>query len=123
MLSKKDLEAIRKIIREELKDALVRTVTVERGPETQGDPEKVIKEEEWNVLDFMAAYLPKVEGSVRGMQEDVDKTKNQVHHMAGIMVGLEKPIMAIGEAAQTAIENKAKQVAIENGAGDVSIPE
>ena len=112
MLSKKDLEAIRGIIREELKDALVRTVTVERGAEKQGDPEKVIKEEQWNVLDFMAAYLPKVEGSIRGMQEDVDKTKNQVHQMTGIMIGLEQPITAIGEAAQVALENQEQNVSI-----------
>ena len=104
MISKKDLVAIRAIIQEELQTALVRKVTVERGPDKQGDPEKVIKEEEWNVLDFMAAYLPKVEGAIRGVQADVDTAKNQVHHMTGIMIGQESSIMALGQAAQLAIE-------------------
>lgn len=78
MLTKNDKQAIRTMIQEELKDALCRKVTIERGPRQQGDPEKVIKEEEWNVLDFMATYLPRIEAALRGMQEDVDKAKNGV---------------------------------------------
>lgn len=78
MLTKGDRQAIRTMIREELKDALCRKITIERGPRQQGDPEKVVKEEEWNVLDFLAVYLPKIEGALRGMQEDVDKTSNKV---------------------------------------------
>ena len=105
MLSKRDIKIVREIIQEELKAALVRTVTIERGPEKQGDPEKVVKEEQWNVLDFMAAYMPKIEGALRGVQADVDQAKNQVHHMTGIMLGQEQSIMALGKAAQLAIEN------------------
>lgn len=78
MLTQNDRSAIRALIQDELKLALCRKITIERGPRTQGDPEKVIKEEEWNVLDFMAVYLPRIEGALRGMQEDVDKTKNTV---------------------------------------------
>jgi hypothetical protein len=74
----KDKEEIRKIVQDELKLALCRKITIERGPSQQGDPEKVIKEEEWNVLDFMAAYAPRIEAALRGMQADVDRTKNKV---------------------------------------------
>lgn len=93
---------VREIIREELKAALVRMVTVERGPRQQGDPEKVIKEEEWNLLDFMAAYLPKIEGALRGMQEDTDKTKNRVAEsvqrleaIGSILLGMESAAKAL----------------------------
>jgi hypothetical protein len=78
MLTQKDKREIRKIFQEELKTALLRTITIERGPKKQGDPEKVIKEEEWHVLDFLAAYLPKIEAALRGSQEDIDHAKNQV---------------------------------------------
>lgn len=78
MITKKDEQKIKNIIREELKEALFRKITIERGPDKQGDPEKRVAEEEWNVLDFLAVYLPKVEGALRGAQADVDRTKNQV---------------------------------------------
>jgi len=78
MLTKKDKEEIRQIFKEELREALFRTVTIERGPRGPGDPEKVIKEEQWHVLDFLAAYMPKIEAALRGMQKDVDQAKNKV---------------------------------------------
>ncbi|MBW2024364.1 MAG: hypothetical protein JRH08_00745 [Deltaproteobacteria bacterium] len=97
MLSKKDKEEIRQMIQEELKAALFRKITIERGPRKQGDPEKVIKEEEWNVLDFLAAYLPRIEAAMRGMQEDLDHTKNKVETynrkleaVAQTLLGMEK---------------------------------
>lgn len=97
MLSKKDLENIRQIIKEELTEFLVRTVTIERGPEKQGDSEKVIKEEQWNILEFMAAYQPKVEAAIRGMQEDLDKTKNNINVLNNIMLGYEDSIIRLCE--------------------------
>lgn len=53
MLTKKDKREIREIIQEELKTALFRKITIERGPRKQGDPEKAIKEEDWNILDVI----------------------------------------------------------------------
>jgi len=78
MITKKDEARLREMIQEELKAALYRTITIERGPRKQGDPEKVIKDEEWNVLDFFVVYLPKIEAALRGMQEDLDHTKNNL---------------------------------------------
>lgn len=72
-------KTLRKIIREELALALTRTLLVETGPKNQGDPEgKVTKEININMLDFWTEYAPKIEGALRGMQEDVDHTKNRV---------------------------------------------
>jgi len=78
MLSKRDREEIQKIVQDELKNALFRTITIERSARQQNEPEKVIRDEEWNVLDFLATYIPRIEGALRGLQEDVDKMKNHV---------------------------------------------
>ncbi len=103
MLTKKDKEEIRSIIQEELKGALFRMITIERGPDKQGDPEKRVAEEEWNVLDFLAFYLPKIEAALRGTQEDVDKTKNQVFKQSD-------QIQVVGNTLM-ALENSAKNIA------------
>ena len=100
MLSKKDKEEIRAIIQEELKAALVRTVTIERGPRQQGDPEKVVRDEQWNVLDFFAAYAPKIEAALRGMQEDVDKASNKVDLVGGILTELSGALISIDKVSK-----------------------
>lgn len=102
MLSSNDKIIIRDIIREELRAALVRQITIERGPRAQGDPETIVREEEWNVLEFMAAYAPKIEAAMRGMQEDLDQAKNDLAGQSNrldiisrVMLDLERPMMAI----------------------------
>ena len=77
MLSKKDKQEIRNIIKEELADALTRKINIERGPEKQGDPEKVIKEEEWSFVDFWFGYAPKIEAALQGTHADVNKCTNK----------------------------------------------
>lgn len=106
MLTRNDREAIREMIREELREALCRTITIERGPRQQGDPEKVIKEEQWNVLDFMAAYAPKIEAALRGMQEDVERTKNKMDSLSSnmeiigsVLLGMEQSAMQLAAAS------------------------
>lgn len=109
-MTKKDKEEIRKIIQEELKAALVRTVMVERGARKQGDPEKVVKEEEWNVLEWFVVYAPLIEGALRGMQGDVSKVANkvdiqgvQIEALGNILIGMEdaaKKIAKLGMAAE-----------------------
>jgi len=100
MLSKKDKEEIRRMIQEELKAALFRKITIERGPRKQGDPEKVIKEEDWNVLDFLAAYLPRIEAAMRGMQEDLDHTKNKVDQYNEKLEIVGRTLLGIEKAAK-----------------------
>lgn len=100
----RDKQEIRKIIQEELKEALCRMITIERGPRQQGDPEKVIKEEAWNVLDFLVAYAPRIEAALRGMQTDVDVCKNSV-------VKQEDRIAAIGQVLLS-METSAKRLAM-----------
>jgi len=99
MLSKGDKEAIREIVRGELKEALCRMITIERGPRQQGDAEKVVREEQWNVLDFMAAYAPRIEAALRGMQEDVDRTKNNVAGVVDRINAIGSTLLGMEQAA------------------------
>lgn len=91
---------LREMIQEELKAALYRTIIIERGPRQQGDPEKVIKEEEWNVLDFFVTYLPKIEAALRGMQEDLDHTKNNVANYNKLLHEVGQTFMAMEQSAK-----------------------
>ena len=97
MLSKKDEEKIRKIIKDEIKEALNRKITIERGPRKHGDPEKVIKEEEWNILDFLAYYFPYMEGALRGVQADVDSSRNGVASLKTVNLQLVDKINGLGQ--------------------------
>lgn len=102
-------QKIREIVRQELNLALQRTITIERGPEKQGDPEKVVREENWHILDFLCAYMPRLEGALRGMQEDVDQTKNRVAEntdrlvaVGNVLIGMEDQTRALVELTDVA---------------------
>lgn len=114
MLTRKDCDTVRRIFREELEGFLLREITVERGPRTQGDPERTVTTEQWNILDWLAHYLPLIEGALRGMQEDVDLAKCDVarnsdamHLMAQALSGLEEPCRVIASAAGQSLPNSA----------------
>jgi len=83
---------------------MTRKITVEYGPRKQGDPEKVIKEEDWNILDWLVRYMPYNEGALRGMQEDLSKAKNT------IMSDYVPKLDAIGQII-LAMENTARYLA------------
>ncbi len=78
MLSKKDLQAIRLIIQEELTALVMRDVVMEKAPRKPGDPPKHTEKLTVNVIDEIAKYMPYVEGAVRGMQADVEQNTNSV---------------------------------------------
>ena len=75
MLSKKDKTEIRTLIGEEFSKALTRTIEVERCPRKQGDPVKAVKDEAWNIIDFITGYFPYIEGALRGVQDDAHDAK------------------------------------------------
>jgi len=99
MLSKKDKEEIKVLFAEEFNKAMTRIITVERGPRKQGDPEKVVKEEEWNILDWIAGYIPYLEGALRGMQEDIDHTKNELSHNSEKLQAIGQTLIDMEQAA------------------------
>ncbi|MEG6552679.1 hypothetical protein V6C53_20790, partial [Desulfocurvibacter africanus] len=71
-------EVVQEVVQDELKAALVRTITVQKGPDKQGDPQQRVETMEVSVLDFLAKYLPDIEGRLLGMQADVDCARNRV---------------------------------------------
>ena len=97
---------VRQIMQEELKTALFREITVEKGPRNQGDPEKRVEMENVSVLDFLAVYLPRIEAAMRGMQADLDRAKNNISvNNAGLemigktLLGMEKNARLLAEAS------------------------
>jgi hypothetical protein len=100
-------QELRKVLREELRDLVMRKIMVERGPRKQGEPEKVVVEEEWNVIDYMAGYIPYLEGALRGVQGDVDVIREGLMAISGILVGLEDSVMAMAQLA-----NRARQLGL-----------
>ena len=98
---------VRKVFQKELRDLVMRDLEIEKGPRKQGDPDvKRIVTERVNVIDFIAMYLPGVEGALRGVQEDTDSAKNTsakaleaVKAMAEILETTHKSIVAIASFA------------------------
>jgi hypothetical protein len=122
-------EMIREVVQEEFKATLFRTITVEKGPDGPGDPEKRIESQEWNLLDFVAQYLPQVEGRLLGNQADISKMQNQVNDMVQKLQAVGQTLMAMEGAARNigllsdrlhrAIETKPlKQIGDDCGSGD-----
>lgn len=110
---------MRRIIREELAEALNRTITVELGPDKPGDPEKRIETKEVNVLDFLAQYLPQVEGRLLGAQSDINKTNaifeeqgRQLQAIGGALLGMERSAKSVAELSDIirALEMIPKQI-------------
>lgn len=102
MLTRKDKEWIRQMIREEFKEALYREVTIERNMEG-GRLEKSNE----NLLDVLASWIPKTEGALRGMQEDTDKANNKmiegsagIRAVADILISMETGVNQFLQVAQ-----------------------
>ena len=115
MLSKKDKEwivnenasvisTILDEVNKMFQNYLVRNVTLEKAARQNGEPEKTIKNEEMNILDFIAKYIPLVEGGFRGCQSDINKLTNRtidvnekIQIIAQMMVDSKQPVLEITE--------------------------
>ena len=105
MLSKNDLNKIRGIIREELKEAFtIEMVMEKKRDEKTGQPLAVpdIKKIKVWLPEEWARHIPYFEGALRGMQETSDKAKNNsikafqgVCAIAQILRTIEEPIKQI----------------------------
>lgn len=86
--SDKGRELVGQIVRSAVESALARTIKVEtrRDPNNMG--EAVIKEEVCNVLDFLARYLPYVEGAIRGCQADAAAARNRAVECSELLDGV-----------------------------------
>lgn len=98
------------ILRAEIQSFFTRKFKIERSPRKQGDPDgKVISEENHDVLNLLAEYIPLIEAAIRGNQLDVGKMKNNVNRLddkieklglqtgqiGHVLIGLEDPISRI----------------------------
>ena len=83
MLSKKDLESIRTIIQEELKEALTCEVQYEKFDKERGMKE--LKTEKWFLPEWLMYHQPELIGAIRGMQADVGKTNNRILDISNLI--------------------------------------
>jgi len=100
MLSKKDLQAIRTIIQEELKELVMQEWVMEVGPDKPGDPPKHREKRTVNVLHEIGMYIPNLAAATRGMQEDIERNTNKVNKLGAALCSFEKPLIGLAEAAQ-----------------------
>jgi len=75
--------AIGTIVLKAFNQAMTRTVKMESGKDNPGGP-PVIKEETWNMVDWLMKYFPYAEGALRGTQSDVNKTANNMYRLVQI---------------------------------------
>ena len=81
--SPKGEKLIGTIVLNAVSQSLNRTIQVEDGKTEPG--KKVIKNENVNLLDFMARYLPSVEASIRGVQVDAAQARNRSQQTLNVM--------------------------------------
>ncbi|MHA1942428.1 MAG: hypothetical protein ACW97P_12035 [Candidatus Hodarchaeales archaeon] len=120
-LNKEDIKIIRRMIRYEFKNALFRTIEVEKAARPGEDlprEGKVHEKIQTNVLDWFVSYLPYIEGALRGMQVDVNKNNNTVREkllplitddmlegliaIKNILLNHEENLLVIGEFSKKA---------------------
>lgn len=116
-MKQKDEQRIREIIREELWEvvqkelsvALTRDITVHKAPPNS---EPYNETERWNVLDFMAGYLPHIQGALLGVQEDVNKANNKTDENATKLQALSQTLIGMEQAAMSLIQlrDEVKQI-------------
>lgn len=91
--------------------ALMREIQYETGKDKLG---KVIeKTEKINVLDWVAKYLPYIEGALRGVQSDADQARNRanetkeaVNMLGQSLLCMQTPITTMARFSKLLEENK-----------------
>jgi len=110
MLSKKDLDQIRTIIQEELKDALTIEIKYEKFDKEKGMKELITKK--FHLPVWLADQFPHLTGALRGMQADTNKANNRMIDTA-VNVQMFNQIMLDNENALkciASISDKVKQI-------------
>lgn len=104
MLTKKDLDKIREVIRDEL---TVKEITLERTDLATGKTE--LKTIDLYIPDWIAAELPNLAGALRGVQETADHAKNRSCEARDMAQNVGK-ILCSFESAMTRIARAAEQL-------------
>ena len=101
MLTKSDKQWISEEITNQLRAFLEFELTIEKGPRKPGDPEKMVEKEVVNGIAFILRYFPLIEGALRGMQADVDRTVNSVDRQQNQMNVLGNVLLTIAQQTRT----------------------
>ena len=106
MLTKKDLDKIREVVRDEL---TIKEVTVERINKETGATE--LKTIDLYLPEWIAAELPNLSGALRGVQETSDNVKNKFGKLArAVRVSMED----LGEKVVKQLNQDAEVIKIES---------
>jgi hypothetical protein len=106
MLTKKDLDKIREVVRDEL---TIKEVTVERINKETGATE--LKTIDLYLPEWIAAELPNLSGALRGVQETSDNVKNNFGKLArAVRVSMED----LGEKVVKQLNQDAEVIKIES---------
>ena len=70
-------EEIKTIFQEVFDDNFNVEIVIDKGARKPGDHKHVVEKETVPLLPFLAGYLPKIEGAIRGTQETMDNVKNK----------------------------------------------
>jgi hypothetical protein len=110
MLSQKDLDKIREIVKEVVKEEnTIREVTVERTNKETGAKE--LKTIDLYIPEWIAAELPELAGALRGVQETSDNVKNNFGKLArAVRISMED----LGEKIVKQLNQDAEVIKIES---------
>ena len=98
LLKDPEVEAcLGQIMLKAMSQAMTRTIKMESGRDNPGGP-PVVKEETWNMVDWLIEYMPHTEGALRGIQSDANKAANAsiqvIQRFTTVLEGLNPLIVA-----------------------------
>ena len=98
LLKDPEVEAcLGQIMLKAMSQAMTRTIKMESGRDNPGGP-PVVKEETWNMVDWLIKYMPHTEGALRGIQSDANKAANAsigvIQRFTAVLEGLNPLIVA-----------------------------
>ena len=105
-------EELRKIIREEVEKALTVKVTWEKRQNADGTPlaHPEVKTVDSNLCELLHHYIPRIEGAIRGIQQDMDKTKENLATFSESHIQMRKAMESVGRI-MIAAESSIKELA------------
>ena len=105
-------EDLRKMIREEIEKALTVKFTWEKRQNDDGTPlaHPEIKTVDSNLCELLHHYIPRIEGAIRGMQQDIDKTKENLVTFSESHIEMRKAMESVGRI-MIATESSIKELA------------
>jgi len=106
MLSKKDVERIRELIREEFRNALFREITIQRKARGPGEVDGKIETSTNNLLDALAMSVPHMEQAIVGAAAASEQSRNRsieslskIDSLGATLSSMEESVMVMARFA------------------------